>query len=174
MLLNKFVRVTPFSQCLRGIVPVKQLKPIFTPHDKTMKRFFGIDIPEGPKIPQGTKFTDTHEWLLSDKGIVTIGITNYAQLQLGDLVYAELSEKGRSLKKGEVLCLLESVKAASEVYVPCSGEIVDVNTELESKPELINKSPYGDGWIAKMRIEDDYNVEKMMDEKQYDEFLEKN
>ena len=174
MLLNKFVRVASFSQCLRGITPATHFRPIFTPHDKTMKQFFGIGIPEGPKIPQGTKFTETHEWLLSDKDIVTIGITDYAQSQLGDLVYAELSEKGGTLNKGQVLCLLESVKAASEVYVPCSGEIVDVNTELESKPELINKSPYGDGWIAKMRVEDGFTIEKMMDEKKYDEFLEKN
>lgn len=171
MLINKFLRATPFSKCL---IPVVQSRPIFTPHEIPIKRFFGIGIPESPKVPNGTKFTETHEWLLSDKDIVTIGITNYAQLQLGDLVYAELGEKGRNLKKGDVLCLLESVKAASEVYAPFSGEIVDVNNELESKPELINKSPCGDGWIAKMRIEDKEIIEEMMEEKKYEEFLDKN
>jgi len=106
------------------------------------------------KIPQELKYTKTHEWLRLDEDIATIGITDYAQSELGDIVYLDLPEPGRIVKAGETLGTIESVKTVSDLYSPVSGEVVEVNHALETKSELVNTQPYEDGWIVKVRIED--------------------
>ena len=98
-------------------------------------------------------FTESHEWVLAENGtdIITIGISDHAQIELRYLVYVEIAEKGEKLKKGGAICSLESVKAASEVYIPFDGEVVEVNKQLADKPDRINNSPYIDGWIVKLK-----------------------
>lgn len=114
-----------------------------------------------------TYFTADHEWLRVDNGIVTVGITDYAQEQLGDLVFVELPEKGKELSKGDTAVVVESVKAASDVYAPVDGEVTDVNEALESDPALVNNSAMGDGWLWKMRLSDESQLQDLIDEASY-------
>ncbi|MCT8997187.1 glycine cleavage system protein GcvH [Chelativorans intermedius] len=114
-----------------------------------------------------TYFTEDHEWIRVEGGIATVGITEYAQEQLGDLVFVELPEKGRALAKGETAVVVESVKAASDVYAPADGEISEVNEALSSDPSLVNTAPMGDGWLWKMRLADEGQLEGLMDEEAY-------
>lgn len=103
-------------------------------------------------IPPELKYTKTHEWArLEDDGAVTVGITDHAQAQLGDMVFIELPLVGRVLRAGEECAVVESVKAASDVYSPAAGEITAVNEALADKPELINQDPYGEGWIFRLK-----------------------
>ena len=107
-------------------------------------------------IPSDLKFASSHEWARANgDGTVTIGISDHAQEQLGDLVYVEVPEVGRSLKAAEACAVVESVKAASDVYSPVSGEVVAVNEELADAPELVNKDAYGDGWLFQVKTDDD-------------------
>lgn len=102
--------------------------------------------------PKSLKYTTTHEWVRQDEDeLITVGITNHAQCLLGELVYAELPEVDASFDAGEECAVVESVKAAADVYCPVSGEVVEVNQALESSPQLINQDPYGQGWLFKMR-----------------------
>lgn len=103
------------------------------------------------QIKEDIYYTQKHEWAKIEGDLVRIGITDYAQKQLRDIVYVELPEEGREIKKMEAITTIESVKAVSEVYSPISGEIVEVNTELENSPELVNEDPYGEGWIALLK-----------------------
>jgi len=112
-------------------------------------------------------FTEDHEWISVEGGVATVGITDYAQEQLGDLVYVEVPEAGRSMKKGEVAVVVESVKAASDVYAPVDGEIVESNGALSGEPALVNSSPTGDGWLWKMKIADESQLAGLMDEAAY-------
>jgi glycine cleavage system H protein len=112
-------------------------------------------------------FTEDHEWISVEGGVATVGITNYAQEQLGDLVYVQLPEVGRAVKKGDVAVVVESVKAASDVYAPVDGEIVDANAALGSDPALVNSSPAGDGWLWKMKLADEAQLTGLMDEAAY-------
>ena len=114
-----------------------------------------------------TYFTEDHEWIRVEGGIATVGITDYAQEQLGDLVFVELPQNGRSLKKGETAVVVESVKAASDVYAPVDGEVVEANDELSADPALVNNSATGDGWLWKMRLADESQLEGLMDEAGY-------
>jgi len=114
-----------------------------------------------------TYFTEDHEWLRVEGGVATVGITDYAQEQLGDLVFVELPEAGRAVKKGDVAVVVESVKAASDVYAPVDGEIVEANTALSSEPALVNSSATGDGWLWKMRLADESQLAGLMDEAAY-------
>jgi glycine cleavage system H protein len=114
-----------------------------------------------------TYFTEDHEWIGVENGVATIGITDYAQEQLGDIVFVELPEKGRKLAKGEAAVVVESVKAASDVYAPVDGEITDVNDKLSSEPALVNSSPAGDGWLWKMKLADEGQLAGLMDEAAY-------
>jgi glycine cleavage system H protein len=103
-------------------------------------------------VPADLKYTRTHEWLRKEAdGTVTVGITDHAQGALGDLVFVETPEAGRSVKAGEACAVVESVKAASDVYAPLDGEIIAGNEALGSQPELLNSDPYGEGWIMKIR-----------------------
>ncbi|SFU14450.1 glycine cleavage system protein GcvH [Mesorhizobium sp. YR577] len=114
-----------------------------------------------------TYFTDDHEWLRVEGGIATVGITDYAQEQLGDLVFVELPEAGRKLAKGDVAVVVESVKAASDVYAPVDGEIVESNGALASDPALVNSAATGDGWLWKMKLSDEGQLAGLLDEAGY-------
>lgn len=116
------------------------------------------------------KYTEEHEWIKIDGDIATIGITAYAQDALGDLVYVELPDVGRTLDKGEDFAVVESVKTAAEVYTPVAGEIVEVNDNLPDDPELIKKS-LEEGWIVKIKISDPAALAELMDQAAYDKFL---
>ncbi|MEX2542608.1 MAG: glycine cleavage system protein GcvH [Trueperaceae bacterium] len=102
-------------------------------------------------FPEDLKYNRSHEWAREDDGLVTIGISDYAQDQLGDVVFVELPAAGRKVAASEAVAVVESVKTASDIYSPADGEIVEVNTALESNPELLNEAPYGDGWMFKLR-----------------------
>ena len=117
------------------------------------------------------RFTDQHEWVRVDGDIATLGITDYAQEQLGDVVFVELPEVGKELAAGDEAAVVESVKAASEVYSPVSGEVIDVNGEIEATPAGINEDAMGDGWFVKLRLADPSELDKLMDEAAYAEFV---
>ena len=118
-----------------------------------------------------TYFTEDHEWIRVESGVATVGITDYAQEQLGDLVFVELPEAGKALKKGDVAVVVESVKAASDVYAPVSGEVVEANTALGDAPDTVNAVPEQGGWFAKLKISDPAQVEALMDRAAYEEYL---
>jgi len=119
-----------------------------------------------------TKFTDDHEWLrLENDGSVTVGITDYAQEQLGDVVYVELPEAGASFDAGKEMAVVESVKAAGDVKVPVAGEVVEVNIRLTDEPELVNTDPLGDGWFLKIVPENLEDLDSLMNEDQYAEYI---
>ncbi len=104
------------------------------------------------EVPSELKYTESHEWLrLEDDGLVTVGVTDHAQALLGDLVFVELPEAGTEFVAGDECCVVESVKAASDVYMPISGEIVEINEALADEPEIINSSPYDSGWLFKVK-----------------------
>jgi glycine cleavage system H protein len=117
------------------------------------------------------KYTRDHEWISLDGDSATVGITGYAQEQLGDLVFVELPQVGKSFDQGESAAVVESVKAASEIYAPVGGEITEANDALSNAPEKINEDALGEGWIFKMSIHDPAELEELMDEAGYKEFL---
>ncbi|XP_033473839.1 glycine cleavage system protein H (aminomethyl carrier), b [Epinephelus lanceolatus] len=116
------------------------------------------------------KFTDKHEWVRVEDGVGTVGISNYAQEALGDVVYCGLPEIGQRLEQLEEFGALESVKAASELYSPLTGEVTEINTELAENPALVNKACYAEGWLIKMTIEKPEELDGLMDQAAYDKF----
>jgi glycine cleavage system H protein len=118
-----------------------------------------------------TRYTKDHEYIRIDGDVALVGITDYAQQQLGDVVFVELPAPGASFGKGEQAAVVESVKAASEVYAPVSGEVVAVNSELEGSPALVNEDSLGKGWFLKMRIADQAELASLMDEAAYAQYL---
>jgi glycine cleavage system H protein len=120
-------------------------------------------------VPQDLFYAKTHEWVSLNDGIATVGITDFAQSQLSDLTFAELPEVGTELSAGDEAAVVESVKAAADVYAPVAGEVVEVNSELEDSPELINKDPFGEGWIFKLRVNDESEVDNLLDADSYEE-----
>jgi len=125
------------------------------------------------EIPGDLKFMKSHEWArVEDKGTVTVGISDHAQGLLGDLVYVELPSVGDTVKAGNAVAVVESVKAASDVYAPVSGEVVAVNEALPDKPETINEDAYGDGWIFVIEAEDPEQLNELLDPDAYAELLE--
>lgn len=124
-------------------------------------------------FPDELKYTEEHEWLLVEDDVVTIGITDFAQDQLGDVVFVELPEVGDQLETGKPLGVVESVKAVSDVYAPVAGEVVEFNVDLPDEPEMINTSPYEDGWMVKVKISDPSELDDLMDAASYQEFIEK-
>lgn len=118
------------------------------------------------------KFSEEHEWVAVEGDIATIGITNFAQEQLGDVVFVDLPEVGGQVSQGGDAGVVESVKAASEVYTPLSGEIVEVNEDLESSPDLVNTDPEGDGWFFKLRMDDKAELDDLMDAAAYKKFCD--
>jgi glycine cleavage system H protein len=117
------------------------------------------------------KFTKDHEWLLIEGDIVTVGITDYAQGQLGDLVFVELPVTGRAFEKGAAAAVVESVKAASEVYSPLTGEVTQVNETIVQEPQLVNSDPMGKGWLFKMRMAEQSELDALMDEAAYQQLV---
>lgn len=118
------------------------------------------------------KFTKDHEWVKIENGVATIGITEYAADALGELVYVELPKVGNSYNKGDAFAVVESSKSASDVYIPASGQVVEVNQSLTSSPELVNNSAYKDGWIAKVKLSNESDLADSMDEASYKKYLE--
>ena len=116
------------------------------------------------------RFTEEHEWVLVDGDVATCGISDYAQEQLGDVVFVELPETGRKVAKDDDCAVVESVKAASDVYAPLSGEIVEANPALEGDPSLVNSDAQGDGWFFKLKLSDPSELDGLMDETAYAEF----
>ena len=106
------------------------------------------------EFPEELKYTDEHEWVLVENELVTVGITDFAQDSLGDVVFVELPDVGTVLEAGKPFGVVESVKAVSDIYAPVSGEVVEVNEELPETPEVLNTSPYEDGWMIKIKISD--------------------
>lgn len=122
-------------------------------------------------VPKDLLFTTDHEWIRVDGDIVTIGITHYAQGELGDVVFVELSEVGEDVAQSESIGTIEAVKAVSDMFAPISGEVLEINKELENTPEIINKDPYGDGWMAKLKISDKSELENLLTPEKYKELI---
>ena len=113
------------------------------------------------------KFTDSHEWIDTKDGVSVVGVTIYAQKELGDIVYVELPKVGKQIKKGDAAAVLESTKAAADVYAPVSGTIIAVNTELSQRPELVNTSPEQEGWLFKLTLSDAKELDSLLDSSAY-------
>ena len=118
------------------------------------------------------RFTKDHEWVRLDGDLAVIGITDYAQSQLGDVVYVELPEPGHRVEQGKEAAVVESVKAASEVYAPVSGEVAEVNDALAADPAKVNADPLGEGWFMKLRLDEPKQLDGLMDEAAYQRFVE--
>jgi len=123
------------------------------------------------EIKPNLKYTKDHEWISIDGNNATIGITDYAQGELGDIVYVEIESIGDSLKKEEIFGSVEAVKTVSDLFIPVSGEITEMNENLEDNPELINDDPYGDGWIIKMKINDSSELNDLLSPEEYKELV---
>ena len=119
------------------------------------------------KIPKDLMYTEEHEWVLIERGVATVGITDHAQDQLGDVVFVELPEKGRAVKQAEEFAVVESVKAASDIFSPLSGEVIEVNDDLTEAPDLLNKDPYDDGWICRIKLKDESEIENLLSPEDY-------
>jgi glycine cleavage system H protein len=127
-----------------------------------------------PEVKEGLYYTNEHEWVSLEGDIATVGIDDFAQQQLTDIVFIELPETGKKVAQMEVLASVESVKSVSDVYAPLSGEIVEVNEELREHPEFLNQDPYGKGWIVKLKVDKENakkELEKLMDAASYKQFL---
>ena len=125
------------------------------------------------QIPDELKYTSDHEWALEEEELLVIGITDYAQDALGEIVYIELPSEGDEITKGDPFGAVESTKAVSDLYAPVSGDVVEVNEALLDSPETINEDPYGEGWMIKVKPYDTDEIEDLMDFEKYTEFVEK-
>ncbi len=121
--------------------------------------------------PKDYRYTEDHEWIKVEGNIGTVGITDYAQKQLGDIVYVELPEVDDEFEKGEEVATVESVKAASPVMIPVSGKVVEINEDLEDSPELVNQDPHGKGWFFKVELSDPSELDDLMTAEQYEEYI---
>ena len=124
------------------------------------------------EIPSELRYLSSHEWVSVEAGVATIGITDHAQDAMGDLVFVETPEVGTELAAGDEAGVVESVKAASDIYTPVSGEVVEVNAQLEDEPEAVNSSPYGDGWMFKIKMSDDSELANMLTADEYQAQIE--
>lgn len=125
------------------------------------------------EIPSELLYRESHEWVRYDEdGTATVGISDHAQAQLGDMVFVEVPEPGMSYEQGDACAVVESVKAASDVYAPLTGEIIECNSALEDSPELVNTDPYGDGWLFRMQLSNPSELEGLLDAKAYAELSE--
>lgn len=122
--------------------------------------------------PEDRKYSKEHEWVKIEEEKAIIGITYYAQKELGDVVYVDLPEVGKEIKRGEVIATLESVKTASEVYSPLSGKVIKVNEKLKEKPELINEDPYNNGWIVILEFSDSKEYDNLLSSENYKKLIE--
>ncbi len=123
-------------------------------------------------VPNDLKYTSSHEWIrVEDNGLLTVGITEHAQAALGDLVFVELPETGTELQSGDECCVVESVKAASDIYCPLNAEIAEVNDALSDTPELVNQDPYGEGWLFRIQIENEEMLNELLDSEGYQDLI---
>lgn len=125
----------------------------------------------GDEVRDNLKYTDTHEWIRIMAGNATVGITDHAQSELTDIVFVELPEVGKEVKKGDELCVVESVKSVSEIYSPISGKISRVNKALEETPETINKSPFDEGWLVEIEFSNESEITDLLDAKSYKDLI---
>jgi glycine cleavage system H protein len=123
------------------------------------------------ETPKDRRYTKDHEWVLLTDGEATVGITDFAQEQLGDLVYFDLPDRGTQLRQGAKLGEVESVKAVSEIYAPISGEVVEINQQVADTPEIVNEGPYDEGWLLKLRPADAAELDKLLSPEDYDAFV---
>jgi len=124
------------------------------------------------EIRDDLKYTDTHEWIKVEEEKVIIGITDHAQSELTDIVFAELPVIGKEIKKGDELCVVESVKSVSEINSPISGKIINVNEKLEDNPEIINKKPYDEGWLVEIKIANIKEINDLLEPEEYKKLIE--
>lgn len=123
------------------------------------------------EFPTNIKYTNEHEWIRLEDEIAYVGITDYAQEQLGDIVFVDITTEGETLAKGEIFGTIEVVKTVSDLFIPVSGEVLEVNPELEERPELVNKDPYGGGWLIKVRPSDLAELDELMDAEAYKQII---
>ena len=123
------------------------------------------------EVPEDLRYTEEHEWVLLEGDVATVGITDYAQEKLGEVIYVELPELGETFSAEDVMATVESVKAASDVYCPVAGEVIEINQNVVDDPSLVNKSPYGKGWFVKLKVNDPSEIEKLLTPKQYEEII---
>jgi glycine cleavage system H protein len=124
-------------------------------------------------IPKELRYATTHEWIRAEgEGIYTVGISEHAQELLGDMVFVDLPDVGNSVTQADDCAVAESVKAASDIYAPLTGEIVEINEQLEDTPELVNSDPYGDGWLFKIKAEDEAEVDSLLDAEGYENSID--
>jgi len=116
----------------------------------------------------GLRFTESHEWVKIDGDNAVMGLSDYAQHELGDIVFVELPEEGATVAPGDVLATVESVKSVSEMYTPVNGEVIEVNNDLEDSPDLINSDPYGEGWLVKVKLTDAAEIDALMSDDEYE------
>jgi glycine cleavage system H protein len=124
------------------------------------------------KLPQNLKYTSEHEWISVEGDHAVVGITAFAQGELGDIVFVEIETVGESLSKGEAFGTIEAVKTVSDLFMPVSGEVLEVNPELESSPELVNKDAYGQGWLIKIKVDNPAELDELLTADQYQAMLE--
>ncbi|MGB9553479.1 MAG: glycine cleavage system protein GcvH [bacterium] len=122
-------------------------------------------------VPKGLKYTKEHEWAFIEGHRARVGITDFAQSHLGDIVYVDLPPLGKEVKKGETLLVVESVKTASDVYSPLSGKVVEINNELSKSPEKVNGDPYGEGWMVVLEVQDPQEAEELLSPEDYESYL---
>ena len=122
-------------------------------------------------IPAELKYTKDHEWIRVEGDFAFVGITDFAQKELGDIVFVEITEDGEHVDAGEVFGSVEAVKTVSDLFMPITGEIVEVNEELEGQPELVNSDPYGEGWMVKIKISDSSDVDSLLSSEAYQELV---
>ncbi len=118
-------------------------------------------------FPESLRYTKEHEWIRLEGNVATIGITDFAQHELGDIVYVEIETLGQELKSGDVFGTVEAVKTVSDLYLPVDGSITEINPKLNSNPELVNSDPYGEGWMVKMKVNNEADVNSLMDAAAY-------
>lgn len=122
-------------------------------------------------IPHELKYTKDHEWIRAEGGNAYVGITDFAQGELGDIVFLEIETEGETLEKEEVFGTVEAVKTVSDLFMPVSGKVIEVNTQLEDEPELVNKDPYGEGWLIKVEMKDVSEIEELLTAEEYKKMI---
>eukprot|EP01123_Difflugia_compressa_P015018 TRINITY_DN8234_c0_g1_i1.p1 TRINITY_DN8234_c0_g1~~TRINITY_DN8234_c0_g1_i1.p1 ORF type:complete len:198 (-),score=41.19 TRINITY_DN8234_c0_g1_i1:3-596(-) len=146
----------------------RTLKQINTLFGRTYVSTTGLNV----KIPDDRKYTKSHEWIKIEEGRGTVGITSHASEALGDIVFVELPEVGRRYEKSDPFAAVESVKAASDIYIPVGGSVEEVNAEIENTPNMVNESPFEKGWLVKISVDDEAQYTQLMNHEEYGKWLE--
>jgi glycine cleavage system H protein len=128
-------------------------------------------VEEKMEAPPGLRYSKEHEWVAAEEAVATVGITDHAQEQLGEIVYIELPSVGEKVSKDDPFGVVESVKAVSDIYAPVSGTVLEVNEDLAESPEVVNEDPYGDGWLIKVRVSDPADLDDLMDNDEYEQMI---